>query len=135
MTREEAAVFKHYLADYNFYQRKIAEMRSRITDIYCELGYPSIEFGKNRTRDPFRDLYSTDRFESLMAEISELENKIDLYSRIVELTDKMLNTVSDEVREMLVDIYVKGRSPQRVASEHFYSDDKSMYRVIRKALK
>lgn len=135
MTRDEAKVFKHYLTDYNFYKRKIAEMKSRVNDIYCEFGYPSIRLGENRTCDVFADRYATDRFESLMTEISELENRISLYSGIVEMTDRLLATCSDEVRSMLVDIYIKGRSPHVVASEHFYSDDKSMYRVIRKALK
>ena len=125
--------------DLKFYKKQVDILRKRIEEIHMEkaaLAYPHINYGGDKNeRDPYKTLFNSDKYNSLLEEEAELENKIQIYCAIIRNTENLLESIESPVKEILSDIYLLGLSAKKVASLHYYSDEKSMYRVVRKTLK
>jgi len=125
--------------DLKFYKKQIDICKKRIEEIHLEksvLAYPHLNYGeKLYERDPYKTLFSSEKYNALLEEEAELENKIQVYCAIIRNTENLLATIESPAKEILMDIYVVGLSSKKVASLHYYSDEKSMYRVVRKTLK
>lgn len=125
--------------DLKFYKKQVDILRKRIEEIHMEkaaLAYPHINYGGDRQeRDPYKTLFNSDKYNSLLEEEAELENKIQIYCAIIGNTERILSGIESPVRQILTDIYVHDLPAKRVALMYYYSDEKSMYRVVRTTLK
>lgn len=125
--------------DLQFYKKRIDICKERLEEIHLEksvMAYPHINYGERLYgRDPYRTLFNSKKYISLLEEEAELENKIQVYCAIIKNTEGLLEKVDQPARDILKDIYIEEMPSKSVAMKYYYSDEKSMYRVVRKTLK
>lgn len=131
--------YKHCLMDYNYYKNRIDELRLYLDLVRSDkdaMAYPKISLEeKSGKRDPYFTLYSSSKYQHLLAREERLTEEIRIFSGLVNITDQWLESIDYEIKEILTQVYIIGIPPRRVANSHYYSDEKSMYRAIRKCLK
>ncbi len=138
MTKNDISAFKHGLMDYNYYKSRIDACQRRLSEIDIlieEMAYPRVSYGERLyERDPYHTMFDSERYFELDNERGAVTDELRFCAYAVKRVDDALEGMDELVRGMLVDIYIKGIPPAVVARRYFYSDEKSMYRVIRKTL-
>lgn len=139
MNNDEIIFLKHSLSDYRFYKKKVKQLNDILNDIEEEkiaLAFPRINYDERlNERDPYKTLFESERYSKLCEKQVRIESELRLYQGLIDHTDAMLGSILDPVRSIMIDIYVNEIPAKKVAQKYFYSDDKSMYRVIRNNLK
>lgn len=138
MRRDEATFFKHCLKDYNYFVKTVDQLKSELDYILDEKHHISLKTKsliKVEKKKEYDSVYSSDEYYNLLRREEQCKYLINLYSMLIENTNRLINTLDEHTRSVLMDIYVSRVRPSRVADKYYYSDDKSMYRMIRNNLK
>ena len=138
MTNEEILFFKHCLQDYSFYQKQVIKLTDILESIEQEkiaLAFPRIYYdGIRSTRDIYKTVFDTEKYGKLVDREKQIGNELSLYFSLVRTVDDLLALLDEDVRTIVQDIYINKIPIRKVTEQHFYSDEKSLYRVIRTAL-
>lgn len=138
MTRDEIIFFKHCLKDYNFFIKSIEQLKLELDYILEERHHITlkttsiIRAEKDRK---YESVYSSDEYYDLLKKEKRCQSLINIYSNLAEYTMRNLNRLDPHTKEVLNDIYINRLRPSYVADKYYYSDEKSMYRMIRTNLK
>lgn len=139
MNNDEIIFLKHSLSDYRFYKKKVKQLEDILSGIEEEkiaLAFPRINYDERlNERDPYKTMFNSEKYSKLCEKQMKIESELKMYKGLIDHTDTIISSISEPVRSIMIDIYVNEISAKKVAQKYFYSDDKSMYRVIRNNLK
>lgn len=138
MSKEEILFFKHCLQDYNFYKKQVAILNDILSSIEKEkvaLAFPKIYYdGSKNTRDIYKTMFDTVAYGQLVEQEEQIRFQIRLYSELISYTENLLDLLDEDVRTIVQDIYINKIPIRKVTEKYFYTDEKSLYRVIRNSL-
>ena len=132
MTDSEIRAFKNEMKNYRFYQNQVESLTEQENTIYHQLGgYKSPDPSKiPGSYNPNMNIHKAelgDKLEAISRRKAAFQSKIDQL-------DEVLDQLPTEIRERIIDIYVKGKSYRDVANS-VPIDISNLYRKINAALK
>ena len=140
MKKDQIKFFKHSLQDYDYLWRRYNELNDIREDLIAErlalaTNTKSVLKVVRKQDGEWVDLYSTDKWRTITQLQEDCEKEIRMYSRLIEVVDKTLAGLEEPFRSMLDKLYIKKIPRREVSRNHFYSDEKAMYRAIRNYLR
>lgn len=139
MEQEEILFYKHCMQDYGFYQKRVRYFQKRLDDIHEEkmaMLYPNGRLKMYTIEnDPFSNFYNSEQYQKILEKEERTINSILFYKQMIKITDDWISKLPTELQNILTKLYISKIPAKRVAYLHYYSDEKSMYRVLRNTLK
>ena len=130
MNDRQLRQFKNILKDYTFYEKQIQEMRIEIDYLYeVASGYKGVKY------DNLRYARKEDGNAAIFEKIEKIKKRKQAYEYLIESADSILSSMTEQNREAVIKIYIKGESYEKVAQELHFSNAgifKAIHRELRK---
>ncbi len=126
MQKESVRAFKNELRNYAYYLSVIESLERSIEFCYERLGGLR---GIDPSKEPLH-IHANNEYEwKLRDDIEQFEAKIKRLRDKVNEVDIILNRMETDVREAVIDVYVKGKQARTVASRMYISHSGLLKRI------
>lgn len=126
--KDKIEQFKRELRSYDFYLKSIIICNQKLEEIGVKLEGVSSPRFKDVIYENARDPYKNNKSE-LMYQEEEVIKQRNHYLRQVEVMDKKLNTLMTSERELLISLYIRRKTYEKMADLEYISVRNLKYKV------
>ena len=131
-SKENCEQFRRDLKSLNWYKSKLEEINDQLLELAVKMQGVSSPAAKDVVIEN-KNPYQNNLVELIMQEELLVIRRDNLTYTIKQIETK-LNELPEDIREICIELYIKGRNAENVAAESGYVHKISMYRAINKEI-
>lgn len=131
-SKENCEQFRRDLKSLNWYKSKLEEINDQLLELAVKMQGVSSPVAKDVVIEN-KNPYQNNLVELIMQEELLVIRRDNLTYTIKQIETK-LNELPEDIREICIELYIKGRNAENVAAESGYVHKISMYRAINKEI-